>query len=117
MEKVPEPKIQPKTTNVFEFPVHKRVQDGVIVPPEFKKRQTQSFLTAVSTEICEAILHTLDSAGIDCGSQQLKNDMVIIGLALECAIYRTEGMEHEFSDFIDEVSSLINSEIEDEEGQ
>lgn len=96
-------------TNVLTFPVHKRIPDGVIVPPEFKLRQTKDYLTSVNNDISDAIVGTLESTGINCDSEEFRNNMIIITLLLENVLYRTENIEHEFDDMLNAMQEVITS--------
>lgn len=115
MEPTPEQQKQAKASNVFAFPVHQRVLDGVIVPPDFKLRQTKDYLSVITEDITGAIVGTLQSNGVDCGSQEFKDNLLILSLMLECTLYRTEGIEHEFDELMDVMmeAAIYNDEMEE----
>lgn len=110
MEKLPDNVPKPVKSNVFQFPVHQRVADGVIIPPDFKLRQTKDYLNVITEDIAAATLSALQFNGIDTGSQEFQDSMTMITLMLECALYRTEGIQHDFDELMDTMIDILNPE-------
>lgn len=119
MEKKPEQK--QKTTNVLNFPMEQRVPDGVLVPPEFKKRQAQDFLTVLCGEIGQAIVCSAAANGVNCEAENFRDDIIFLEMVLETILYRTEGLEHPLNDLIEELVEKIvvepNIEQENSDGE
>jgi hypothetical protein len=100
MEKKPEAESKPKT-NIVSFPMERRVPDGILVPPEFKARQAKDYLTGLCGEIANATVCSAAANGVDCDADSFHDDMIVIELMLEAALYRTEGLEHPMNEVME----------------
>lgn len=116
MEIKPQENVKGKDgSNVYQFPLSQRVKDGIIIPPEFKKRQAQDYLTVINDEIASAIIATLAANGVDISSERFTADFSMVTCLLEAAIYRTEDLEHPMSELLDVVTTEEQEQQEDEQ--